>query len=138
MKNLLFIAVLALFSFTASAQSNVGNLLSVHGLPTDTVTNTGVESLTLAITGAQESVTVLTTITEISGTTAGTARLWGSIDGTIYALVDGAGTFSPADVAGPQSYAWQVKPSAFTHYRVIYTGVGTMAAQIKAKALWRK
>lgn len=140
MKNLL-IAVLFIIvsSFGASAQSNLGTLLSVHGLSTDTVTNTAAESMTLGVAGYQASVTVVATVTEISGTTAGSVKLWGSIDGgTTYALLDGAGTFSPADVTGAQSFAWHIKPSAFTHYRVIYTGAGTMAAQLKARVLWRK
>lgn len=127
-----------LVSFQVNAQSNIGNLLSVHSLPLDTVVNTAAESLTIAVAGPQANVSIVATVTEISGTTAGTVRLWGSIDGTIYALVDGAGTFSPADVAGAQSYAWKVSPSAFTSYRLIYTGAGTMSAQFKAKALWRK
>lgn len=123
---------------TSKAQSNLGTLLSTSALALDTVTNTGTEVLTLAVAGPKSSVTIAVKVLEISGTTAGAVKLYGSIDGgTTFALLDGAGTFSPTDVTTAQSYAWHVKPSAFTHYRVSYTGAGTMVASFSAKALWR-
>lgn len=142
MKNLIKILLLSalIFSFAESkAQSNLGTMLSTSSLALDTVTNTGTEVMTLAVPLSQASVTVLVKVTELTGTTAGAVKLLGSIDGgTTYAILDGAGTFSPADVAGAQTFSWQIKPSAYTHYRVSYTGVGTMSATISAKVLWRK
>lgn len=138
MKKLLFVALFAFSVFTASAQVNLANLLSTHGLVLDTVDNTAAQFMQAAVAGSRATVTVVATVTEISGTTAGAVKLWGSIDGgTTYALVDGAGTFSPADVTTAQSYAWIVAPSGFTNYRIVYTGAGTMSAKIGGKILYR-
>lgn len=132
-------AMILMVSFAASAQTE-GTLRSLvsttNGTALDTVNNTNSRSQLLRVPGSYSAVTVLTTVTEISGTTAGSVKLWGSLDGTNYALVDTA-SFSPVDQAAAQSHAWQVKPSTFTYYKVTYTGAGTMSAKLATKILRR-
>jgi len=137
MKKLVLFFIL-LSAFNAFSQSKSGTLLSEsNGTAIDTVTNTGTKSQVLAIAGVQDVVTILSTVTEISGTTGGTVKLYGSIDGTNYALID-TNTFSPADQIAAQSYAWSINPSKYTYYKVTYVGSGTMSAKISTKALWRR
>lgn len=136
MKKLVFIFLFALVASVASAQT--GSLISTtNSTAIDTVTNTGARSQVLAIAGPQAVVTIISTVTEISGTTDGTVKLYGSIDGTNYALID-TNDFEPADQTAAQSYAWNVVPSKYAYYKVTYTGAGTMAAKLSSKALWRK
>lgn len=138
-KAFLFAAMILMVSFAASAQTEgvTRSMISVaNGTVLDTVNNTGVRSQLLRVPGSYSAVTIVSTVTEISGTTAGTVKLWGSLDGTNYALVD-SNYFSPADQVAAQSYAWQVKPSTFTYYKVIYTGAGTMSAKLATKILRR-
>lgn len=135
----LFAVMILMVSFNASAQTEgtMRSLISTtNSTALDTVTNSGVRSQLLRVPGSFSAVTIVATVTEINGTTAGSVRLWGSLDGTNYALVD-SNTFSPADQVAAQSYAWQVKPSTFTYYRVTYTGAGTMAAKLSSRILRR-
>ena len=112
------------------------NLLSVYNLPSDTVTNTGTVALSGRVVGSG-TLAVQVVVTEISGTTAGTVSLHGSLDGTSYALIDSV-TFSPADVTSAQGFIWKSDEVYAPYYRVTYTGSGTMAARFSAKALVRK
>ena len=136
LKYILTFALLAVFSASYS-QSTVSNMLSAsNGTAIDTVTDAGTKSQVLQISGFRDVVTIVSTVTEISGTTAGAVNLYGSVDGTNYALI--TGTFSPADQAAAQSHYWSVDPSKFAYYKVVYVGAGTMAAKISSKALVRK
>jgi len=135
MKNLILVFLLAL---TVPAFAQSGSLKSVtNGSALDTVVNTATKSQFIQIAGSQAFVSVITTVTEISGTTGGTVKLYGSIDGVDYALID-ANTFIPADQTAAQSFAWSVTPSKYAFYKVTYVGTGTMSAKIATKALWRK
>ncbi len=139
-KAFLFAAMALLVSFSASAQTEgtLASLLSTtNSTALDTVSGSVPRSQVLRVPGSYGVITVVTTVTEISGTTAGTVKLYGSLDGTNYALVD-TNYFSPADQAAAQSYAWHIKPSTFTYYKVTYTGTGTMSAKLATKLLRRK
>jgi len=107
------------------------------GLALDTVTNTGARSQVLRVPGFANTITILATVTEISGTTAGTVKLYGSLNGTNYAEIDTAQVFSPADQVAAQSFKWNVNPSQYTYYKVTYTGAGTMAAKLATGLLKR-
>lgn len=144
------IAALLLFvfaSFAMQAQTNGDfnvDLKSPFSLNSDTVTNTGVAYLTtaVAITGPG-TVGIQVTVTEISGTTAGTITLQGSIDGTNFAAltdttaVPNIGTKSPADVTTAQPFLWWLAQNPYRYYRVSYTGAGTMSARFSAKLIKR-
>lgn len=133
--SLIFMVGLAL---SASAQLT---MLSSFNLPSDTATDTGTAFLSLRSPGAKQTVTIQVNVLEISGTTAGTLTLMGSLDGVNYkAALSGETstaipTFTALDVATVQPFIWRVTNSPYLYYRVSYTGNGTMAASITAKLL---
>jgi hypothetical protein len=133
MKKLLFLLLLAAFSFTVKAQ--VINLKSTIGNNTDTVANTATEVLSSgAIAGKVSAFTVAVTITKISGTVDGSLRLQYSLDGTSYFSVAADSVYTPTDVSS-QVFGWLVKcPAPVKYIRVSYTGTGTMSAILAAKA----
>lgn len=130
-----FVMILALVAVAAMVNAQT-TLLSVYNLDTDTVTNTGTVTLSGRVTG-NGTLAVQVSVLEISGTTAGTLTLMGSIDNVTYTAIDTT-TFSPSDVTTPQSFVWMKADSYFPYYRVSYTGSGTMAATVKAKAIVRR
>lgn len=136
MKRLLFI--FALVASIVVAQAQTVTLKSPYGLPSDTVTNGGTAFLTSAVlTARQYPVTVQANLTEISGTTAGTLTLQGSLDGINFvALTDSttvpAVTTKTATDVASQTFAWQLSSSPFLYYRVSWTGAGTMASSFTA------
>lgn len=141
MKNI-FLAFFAFFALTLSAFAQTEPtykpmLSTTTGLALDTVTNTGARSQVLRLAGPNTIITIISTVTEITGTTAGTVKLYGSLDGVNYAEINSSNVFSPADILTAQSYAWHVNPSQYTYYKVTYTGTGTMAAKLATGVLRR-
>jgi hypothetical protein len=138
MKKLLFI--LALFvTVTCNAQSD---LLSVFGFTSDTVTNTGVVTLTSGrVARGENSTVVQVVVTKISGTVGGTLTLMGSLDGTNFKAINTVGTqtgittVTAADASS--NYHYYILGNPFLYYRVSWTGTGTMAASFTAKILTR-
>lgn len=133
---LLFAAVV---SFSSTAQSN---LTSVYSNTSDTVTNSGTKYMyTGAVKGFQKTVAIQYTLTEISGTTAGTISLEASIDGlnyySYYGSQDSAYTFTAADVSS-QTFRFLVKDVGDLYFRVKYVGSGTMSSRVTGKFLARK
>ena len=142
MKKILFALSLCLItaaSFAQTTEPTYKPLLSAtNGTALDTATNTTAKSQLIRLPGTADVVTICATVTEISGTTAGTVKLYGSLDGVGYAEIDTAKVFSPADQVAAQSYYWSVNPSKFTYYKTTYTPTGTMAAKIKVGVLVKK
>lgn len=138
---MLLIVALSVLSTAKSFAQTEGSYTTMKstttGLALDTVTNTGVRSQVLRSPGFANVVTIVATVTEISGTTAGAIHLFGSLDGVGYAEIDTTKVFSPADITTAQSYAWHVNPSQFTYYKTTYTGAGTMAAKVAVGLLKR-
>lgn len=143
MKKLMFIALL-FAALGAVAQPNA-YVLKKHFANTDvsldTVTNTGTNylgNLTL-IPGGRSSVSVVVTVTKVSGTVAGTLTLQGSYDGTVFFALNAAesqtalATKTAADASGV--YHWWLKANPFPYYRVSWTGAGTMVAYQSAVIL---
>lgn len=134
--------LLCLLSLGAQAQTSVlADLKSVYSLTSDTVVNTATVTLTsAAISGPAQDVSVQIVCTEISGTTAGTITLLGSLDGTNFvALTDSTTvpaitTKTATDVAS-QSFLWNIKGSPYRYYRVSWTGSGTMSNRFSAKLM---
>lgn len=138
MKN--FILTLALVAVAAIGAFAQSNLLSPYSLTSDTVTNTGTAYLTSGrVATGNASTVVQVNVTKISGTVAGTIKLQGSLDGTNFADVVTTGTqtaitaVTAADAS--RSYVIYIDRNPYTHYRVTWTGSGTMAASFKAKVL---
>ena len=130
---------LALLVIVASVSAQV-NMLSPYSLTSDTVSNTGTAFLTVRNAGTKQETTVQVVCTEISGTTGGTISLLGSIDGTNFVALQAeeSSTAIPTKTAldvASQTFIFRVKGNPCTHYRVSWTGTGTMSASFTAKLM---
>lgn len=132
--------VAALLAFSVESKGQVKNLLSTYNLTSDTVVNTATAYLTVQSKGPAETVTIQFTATEISGTTAGTVTLLGSVDGTnfkaltVQEATTAIPTYTATDVAS-QTNLWVIKNNPYQYYRVSWTGTGTMSARFSAQLL---
>lgn len=140
MKKLLLILAIALTSFAAHAQfpSQSGTFLSRYGKTLDTVTNTGVKNLTTGrIAGAGQTVTIGIATVNLTGTQAGVARLYGSLDNVHFTrvrtpLLHGQGVDSLKIDVNTLNYHWVVDNSPFTYYQLQITGAGTVTFTTQA------
>ena len=101
----------------------------------DTLTNTQTGNLTTTVQGPRSVITFQLTITRVSGTAAGTAKLQGSIDNVHFHDIDGAFTITNA---ASQSTKWVVAPSPYTFYRINVAATGTGVLAPTGKALIRR
>lgn len=111
---------------------------ATYGAVLDTVTNSTAHYLvTGRVSGVATTVAIHFTALEISGTTAGTATLEASIDGTTwypyYDSRDSTYSFTLTDVATAQNYRWLVFTGGDEYYRVKVVGSGTVSVKISAK-----
>jgi len=97
MKNLLFLVCLVC-SFAVNGQQYV---ITMTGSG-DTITNTTADSVYYTVSNYAKSVSIHATFTRISGTAAGKAELYGSIDGSNYKQI-GTDTLAMA-ASGTSSY----------------------------------
>lgn len=144
MRKLLLSLAFVLIAGTSQLHAQT-SLLSVASKPLDTVTNTGVKALknALPIKGAKQTVTIVATVTKLTGTAAGTVILQGSLDGVNFDRVRSANLMGAVavdsllikDVATPQVRQWTVVNSPFLFYRTQATGVGTTTFTIKGQYL---
>ena len=143
MKKLFLVAILCAFTVLAHAQS--GYFVSnSNGTTLDTVTNTAVKTQKLPIAGYQDIVSIQVKLTNISGTTGGVVRLYGSTDGTTFVRIptvtDAGATAIDSLTANANalSKVFRLPTHAYTYYQVGYTGTGTMAVKLQTFAIWRK
>ena len=103
MKNLILFLFVVLASFGASAQTQYTYSMTGSG---DTLTNTGTDSVYYALNSYYKTVTVQFEVTKISGTVAGTAKLYATVDGSNYTQI-ATDTLALADVT-TNSKIWVV------------------------------
>lgn len=101
----------------------------------DTVVNTGSKLLDLTLGGSFTNVAVQLVATKISGTVAGTAKLYGSLNGTDYVVIS-TDTLALANQT-KNTFIWNVAPSKYQYYRISTVGVGTMSATVNGYVLGR-
>jgi hypothetical protein len=133
MKKILFIMALTAFGFVANAQLITFSHTATN--PNGTVTNTGTDTMNASIPGYAAALGIQLAVTKTSGTVAGIARLYGSIDGTNYIAT--GDTLTLTDVA-TNSVIWTKSTPVYVNYRIRTTGSGTMVATTSAKAVQRK
>lgn len=136
MKKILILSLAFLIAFGAKAQTSLTlyNTLGPGSITSDTVTNTGTGILQADASRFSGNVTsVQCTVAKTSGTVAGTLSLYGSNDGSNYAIISDS-VYTATNVAS-QSFIWILSGSPVKHYRVSYTGSGTMVAKISG-AMW--
>ena len=123
-------------SFTSFAQVsvyaplyNAKNTYSLANLQAatavrDTVTDTGTGALYSKRTTGTGAVTIQVNVTEVSGTTAGTMTLSGSLDGVYYAPLltretqTAVATATITDTAGTKMYTWRLTDSPYLYYKI--------------------
>lgn len=134
-KILMFLIAFTMALVAPKADAQVTNMLSQYSLTVDTVT-TGSKYLTApsTISGYKKVVTIQFLAVEISGTTAGTAQVQGSLDGTNYYDIGSAYTLT--DVAS-QVTSFIVSDFGSLYLRLKVTASGTMSDKIYAKFLTR-
>lgn len=123
MKKLIFLLCL-LFAGVVNAQQYV-NTMTGSG---DTITNTTADSVYYTVTNYAKSVSIHATFTRITGTAAGNAKLYGSLDGSNYKQI-GTDTLAIAS-SGTSSYIWIVGDNAYRKYKVVFTGSTTLTGSI--------
>lgn len=144
MKKLFLIAAMLLISAVAVHAQSGYFISESNGTTLDTVTNTGVKLQKLPISGYQDIVSIQVKLTNISGTTGGVVRLYGSTDGTnfvrIPTVTDAGATAIDSLSANTNaiSKVFRLPTHAYTYYRIGYTGASTMAVKLQTFAIWRK
>lgn len=141
-KFIYLIVIVALVVAVTPGKAQKLTMYSEYSLESDTVTNAGTSYLgnTTAVK-CNGPVTVHVVATKISGTVGGTITLQGGFDATnVKALVTeetqtALATITASD--GSTNYHWRLKNNPFSHYRVSWTGTGTMSASFTAKLVCR-
>jgi hypothetical protein len=141
-KVFLFIALALAFAVQSEAQRvNIPPTVmtsSTYGASSDTVTSTAAKYLVSGILPATQYLRVAAVFTEISGTTAGTASLEGSIDGTIWFTLtrdnsdSAVASFSLTDVAS-QTVSWSLSDPTIRYVRLKTVGISTPNFRVQAK-----
>lgn len=118
----------------AASKHAVNNMLSVYSATSDTVDNAGSGYVGITISKYYSSISIHAVVTKISGTAAGTVTLQGSNDGTNYTTVvssfASATTLSVTDVTTSHKI-FTITGSPYKHYRLSYTGSGTMSCRLQ-------
>ena len=133
MKKIVVISIIALFALGAFGQSKT--LLSEFGYTSDTVTNTGTVYMSVGATFSSiNTLSVSAKSVNVSGTTAGTAVLQHSINGSDFVTHPTADTLTLSDGA---VHIWTVD-SDVIKYRVKLTGTGTGVSIVSGNYVHKK
>lgn len=102
--------------------------------PTSAILNTNLDTLTVVVPQAYSAVAIQPIITKASGTMAGTAVLYSSLNGTNFAPTGDTLTLTNVTV---NTKVWEKTNTAVTYYRIIRSGgttvTGTSAALFSGK-----
>jgi hypothetical protein len=132
MKNIfLLVAVVIGLALQSNAQSATAMPLTAG----DTVVNTGTSSKVIRMTAGYAGIAIQAKATEISGTSAGTIKVQGSLDGTNYNDIGNA--YTVTDVAS-QTTMFYITAPVPTYVRVLQTGSGTMSSVLSVRYVLRK
>lgn len=121
--------ILSLVIFTGA------NAQSALQPATDTLTNAATRNLSMKITGSNNVLTFQLNMTNISGTTAGTAFVQGSLDGVRFTTLKGTDTVTLSNSVLVKT--WEVARSNYSFYQIHVIGTGTQSTQLKGYALFR-
>jgi len=132
MKRFLLLMVLSLALFTISSQAQSVTLIPLAA--GDTAVNTGTASKVINATAGYQGIVIQAKATEISGTSAGTIKVQGSLDGTNYTDIGSA--YTVTDVAS-QSTMFYVSGPLPRYIKVLQTGSGTMSSILTVRYVFR-
>lgn len=132
MKKILLLGVMILGLFTISKAQNATLIPLAAG---DTAVNTGTASKVINATAGYQGIVIQAKATEISGTSAGTIKVQGSLDGTNYTDIGSA--YTVTDVVS-QSTMFYVSGPLPRYIKVLQTGSGTMSSILTVRYVLRK
>jgi hypothetical protein len=146
MKNirfLLFVALLGCLSFSANAQ--FGRAASFPLVAGDTLTNTDTVAKVITATAGYSASGIQVNLTKLSGTVAGKAYLYQSLDGINYVVTDSASyttlsTTTPS-IQSPSVTAtamFSKNPVPSVYYEVVATSSGTVSMVCRVLYTLRK
>lgn len=126
------------FAFVAlAASAQIGDVRITNA---DTITNTGVvTSDVIQITSNYNALTIQAVYTQLTGTSAGSAVLKASVDGTSYITInnaDGMVKGWPNDtvtITNGAIYDFVIKDVPFKYYKLVSTGSGTSTTRVVVK-----
>ncbi len=134
--SILICAVCLMLAYsTAHAQSASATAMT-KGVATALV-NTASDSATIKVTSAYTSASFQSVVTKVSGTPAGTVKLYGSLDGTNFVNIASTDSLIITNVA-KCTHIWNVAPSKYLWYRLVAVGAGTMNVTTKGWFLGRQ
>lgn len=134
MKKLLILSSLVFMVFAASAQ-NSGRATLMPLVAGDTAVNTTAVNKTITLTAGYSGVAIQPVVTKLSGTVAGSAILYESIDGTNYKSTGDTLTFSDQTT---NTVIWRKTSPIPVYYKITTTGSGTMTAKVRIYYLPRR
>lgn len=136
MKKLFLVALLGLFAVTIQAQNGTAAYLPL--VAGDTIVNTGTVSKALpGITTSLGGLVIQTNLVKVSGTGAGTAQLQAALDSTSQNWTNVGSAYTITNVASQTTTFYVAAPVA-VYYRLLFTGSGTEAVQVKVAYVFRK
>ncbi len=124
------VLISAMFTIESKAQ-NVTLIALAAG---DTVVNAGTASKVINATAGYQGIVIQAKATEISGTSAGTIKIQGSLDGSNYSDIGSA--YTVTDVAS-QSTMFYVTGPLPRYIKVLQTGSGTMSSVLTVRYVFR-
>lgn len=133
MKKIIALMCFSLFAYIAPASSQ-----TVMSPALDTITNTDTANLILRIPGSNNVLTFQLDVTKMTGTTAGTATVQGSLTGVASSYKDIEGSDTLTITNATTSYYWELPRSNYLYYKVKVLSTGTHTSQVKALALYRQ
>lgn len=104
----------------------------------DSLLNTTPVNLILRVSGSYDHAVFGLAVTKVSGTVAGNAKLYGSVDGTNYQLIRAAADSLAITDVTTNFKVWEMDSIKYPYYKIVATGKGTMKALPVAKAHFKK
>jgi len=131
MKKILFLILFSAIGFVSYSQSDNAGYLAVK----DTLTNAEAVSQELALTGVKANVSFQVNVIKLTGTVAGTIKVFGSVDGTTYGTT-AVTTTNLTDATA--NYLIAYTTNSYKSYRVTVETTGTSTASFRTYYLYRK
>jgi hypothetical protein len=142
MKNFFLLSCVILAAFVGKAQSPYGTAGTFALAAGDTLNNVDTVFKVLPVTAGYGTVGITVNLTKISGTVAGKAILYGSMDGVTFFPTDSANYAVPLTsshgtptVTNIASFSKTGAP--WTSYLITATSSGTVSAQVRVKYVLR-
>lgn len=130
MKKIISIFCLVVLCYAAKAQTAFSQTATN---PTGAILNTSVDTMVLVMSGGYNAaVGIQPVITRATGTMAGTAILYGSINGTNYVATGDTLTLTNA---ATNTTIWTKSQPIYKYFRILVGGATTVTGTASAKAL---